>query len=155
MSERARIRDLHPETAYRLGQLLDRAAAVGLRVQLFEGYRSNARQAELYSHGRDVAGNIANPSLVVTRAKPGQSWHNHGLAVDVVFSDAKNQPIWKGDWSALGLLGEAVGFSWGGRWKSPDSPHFEFHPGFERGDPVIPVEIKMRSYWERLRPAWT
>lgn len=28
-------------------------------------------------------------------------------------------------WEKIGDIGEALGLSWGGRWKWPDRPHFE------------------------------
>jgi len=40
--------------------------------------RTFAEQDAIYAKGRTVAG------VIVTKAKGGQSWHNYGLAVDVV-----------------------------------------------------------------------
>lgn len=40
-------------------------------------------QADLYAKGRDADGNIVDPSAVVTDAKPGQSAHDYGLAIDI------------------------------------------------------------------------
>lgn len=46
-------------------------------VTLGDGERSYARQAELYAQGR------SKPGPIVTRAKPGQSPHQYGLARDL------------------------------------------------------------------------
>jgi len=56
------------------------------------GYRSIEEQQELYNQGRITDGKI------VTNAKPYESFHNYGLAVDVCLDanpDKKGlQPIW-------------------------------------------------------------
>lgn len=82
--------------------------------------------------------------LPVTNAKGGESYHNYlgptkkhprieGLAFDICLI-VNGQPSWdtKGDmngngepdWDEVGEIGEACGLEWGGRWKSPDKPHF-------------------------------
>ena len=111
---------IHPELKERTERFLSAAEAQGLRVQLFEGFRSTERQKQLYESGTGV-----------TNAKPGNSFHNYGLAVDVVFRDAKNRPSWdeSHDWTKLGRLGKAAGLSWGGDWKKQvDRPHFQLLP---------------------------
>jgi peptidoglycan L-alanyl-D-glutamate endopeptidase CwlK len=30
-----------------------------------------------------------------------------------------------GDYKEVGMLGESIGLVWGGRWKTPDNPHFQ------------------------------
>lgn len=59
---------------------------------------------------------------------------NHARAFDVALVRDK-QMVWElkvdindndiPDWEEIGRLGEACGLVWGGRWKSPDRPHFE------------------------------
>lgn len=49
----------------------------GLEPIVTEGFRSVARQNELYAQGR------TRPGQIVTKARGGQSAHNYGLAVDV------------------------------------------------------------------------
>jgi len=49
-----------------------------LYVYIYEGFRSNERQDELYAQGRTTEGRI------VTNALPGQSFHNYGRAIDWV-----------------------------------------------------------------------
>ena len=85
------------------------------------GLRDCERQNELYEQGRSTSGNI------VTNAKCGQSWHNFGLAIDVV--QIKNgQALWKNDnWQMIGDIGKKMGFEWGGDWKNfKDLPHFQY-----------------------------
>jgi hypothetical protein len=85
------------------------------------GFRSVEEQDGIYAQGRTAPGNR------VTNARGGQSWHNYGMAVDVVFHTANGQPSWDEgmDWNALGALGTAQGLHWGGNWRNPDRPHFQ------------------------------
>lgn len=89
----------------------------GCRAFIFEGVRSEERQEKLVAEGR---------------SQTMQSKHIDGLAVDIWFENADNgRPIAPDDvprdwYQALGELGEELGFTWGGRWKSlVDMPHFE------------------------------
>ena len=95
-----------------------------LGAVIFQGYRSLPDQKTLYAQGRTT------PGKIVTDAKAGWSYHNYGLALDVVFLDGENQPSWSPtyDWKTLGVLGKKHGFEWGGSWPDPyihDMPHFQ------------------------------
>jgi peptidoglycan L-alanyl-D-glutamate endopeptidase CwlK len=114
-----------------------------LRLGVHSAYRSFEEQAALYAKGRDDHGKIINPKEVVTYAKPGSSWHNYGLAVDLVmdgspkpglqwtwqdFVDSNGDKI--NDWKQLGEIGESFLLAWGGRWTKPvDTPHFQYIRG--------------------------
>lgn len=124
-----RFQGLHPIFAGLVRRLLEKAAVAGLVVDVFEGYRSFARSDEL-----------AQRNAKVSNAKGGTSWHNYGLAVDVVFKDKKGAWSWaeENDWNLLGKCGKSVGLIWGGNTlrggdfeKMDDRPHFEWHPGFD------------------------
>jgi peptidoglycan L-alanyl-D-glutamate endopeptidase CwlK len=52
--------------------------AAGLPFSLFAGFRTRERQAALYAQGRATSGPI------VTYSRPGQSFHNDGMAADIV-----------------------------------------------------------------------
>jgi len=107
---------VHPAMAAKLRGLIANAHAKGLDIKLHEGMRSFERQNELYKQGRSKPGNK------VTNAKGGQSYHNYGLSVDVVFHGSKPYGE-EHDWTKLGEAGEAAGLAWGGHWG--DRPHFE------------------------------
>lgn len=118
MSEASKIAQLYGPLGDRIRDLLGRARTMGLRVTLFCTYRSFAEQDALFRK-RDGS----------TRARGGQSWHNYGLAADIVFLDEKDRPSWgaKHPWQTLGELGEKCGLEWGGRFKSiVDMPHFQW-----------------------------
>lgn len=118
--------EIHPELAKKVATLLNEAHAQGLDVFAFEGFRSIQKQNALYESGQGV-----------TQATGGNSYHNYGLAVDVVFKNEKGNPSWDEnyDWQKLGEIGKSLGLKWGGDFKKPngqpfkDLAHFEFHPG--------------------------
>lgn len=117
------ISHLHPAIRGMAQALLDKAKAEGIDLRITFGLRTFEQQQALYDQGRTKPGNI------VTKARPGQSFHNYGLAIDVA-PFVNGNPDWKSTlWDRIGELGESIGFSWGGRWKTiKDLPHFEYPP---------------------------
>jgi peptidoglycan L-alanyl-D-glutamate endopeptidase CwlK len=82
--------------------------------------RTMEEQGILYAQGR------SKPGKIVTRAKPGRSAHNFGLAMDVVpLVDGK--PDWaltNKDWAIYGQACAEVGVDWAGKWpKFKEYPH--------------------------------
>lgn len=67
---------------------------LGYPIEIFEGYRSPERQDWLYAQGRTRDGKI------VTNAKAFESWHNFGLAVDLVFL-VNGKWDWSGDFDKI------------------------------------------------------
>ncbi len=118
-----RLEDLHPLIAERARQLVELAQAEGIEILVTSTLRTFEEQAELFVIGRTKPGDI------VTNAEPGKSWHNFGLAFDVV-PLVNGKAIWDSPfWNRIGELGKQVGLVWGGDFQSfKDKPHFEFHP---------------------------
>ncbi len=118
-----RIEDLHLKFQPLARRFLSECQTAGHSLIITCGYRPMAEQDALYAQGR------TKPGKIVTYARGGQSWHNYGLAIDVVFvKDGK--AWWDGPWEAIGSIGEDLGMTWGGRFtRLPDRPHFEWHPG--------------------------
>jgi len=105
-------RYLHPEFRKLLGRFEQLLRAKGLHVRITCGYRSLEEQARLYRQRPRV-----------TRARPGQSPHNWGLAADFCFEGP--QP-YAGDWETFGRLAKEAGLAWGGGWLVfKDRPHVE------------------------------
>jgi len=122
------INDLEPETRALCLAFLEAAKTKGYNVIITATYRSFAEQDALYAQGR------TKPGQRVTNARGGQSNHNYRVAFDMCPLDAAGKADWNNAaaFKALGAIGESVGLSWGGRWKSfPDMPHFE-KKGFVR-----------------------
>ena len=91
----------------------------------YQGLRTIAEQNALYEQGRTKPGNI------VTNAKGGSSYHNYGLAIDLVqMIDGKVN--WNFDYKKLKPYADKYGIVWGGTFKSiVDKPHFEISFGFK------------------------
>ena len=89
--------DLHPEFRARVDLWLLDCKLHGLDVLVYCTYRSDEEQAAEYAKGR------TKPGAKTTNAKPGQSAHNHRLALDFV-------PLVNGkpQWSTRRLYNEAI-----------------------------------------------
>lgn len=115
-------------------RLLELAAERGIPAKIVQGERSLAEQQALYESGAGV-----------TKAPGGLSYHNYGLAFDIVPDAYVNLPNWNPTgpyWAILGTLGESLGLSWGGRWKNKDLPHFELN--------AVPVR-ELKAYWDKFK----
>lgn len=121
---------LTPLVQRQANALIKEMTDFGYKVMVFEGFRSFERQDELYAQGR------TKPGAIITNARAGESLHNYGVAVDVVFVE-NNRPSWgeHHNWYILGEVGKKHGFSWGGDWKGfVDRPHFEMTMGYNLND---------------------
>jgi len=118
-----KLEDLHPIVAERARRLIALAETEGIEILVTSTLRTFEEQAELFAIGR------TKPGKKVTNARPGESWHNFGLAFDVV-PLVNGKAIWDSPfWGRIGALGKQAGLLWGGDFKSfKDKPHFEFHP---------------------------
>jgi len=116
-----RISTLHPLVIAKAKEFIIRAEKeLGIKLRVFSALRTYAEQTALYAKGRTL------PGKKVTNAKAGSSYHNFGLAIDVV--EIKNgKALWNNpNWSKIAELGKGIGFEWGGDWKSfKDKPHFQ------------------------------
>lgn len=102
----------------------------GVTAEVISGLRSYAQQAALYAQGR------TRPGGIVTNARPGSSWHNYGLAIDLglfktgVYLDEKNPRLADKVYAELGTLAKTMGIEWAGYWTTfKETPHFQYRPG--------------------------
>lgn len=125
----SRLDAIHPTLASKIRQMADMLSAEGIQIRVTQGLRSWVQQLSLYSQGRDINGNVVDLSKVVTKAPPGYSWHQFGLAVDVAPFDV-NIPDWNLNhpaWKRIVAVGESLGLFSGSEFRSfPDWPHFQF-----------------------------
>lgn len=113
-------------------------------VYLYEGHRTVERQNQLYAKGRtangepckhgderrDVGTCTEHPlGSTVTNAQGSSmsSWHQFGLAVDLIFNNAKGNPVWGDDknWDRNGEVAKNNSLHWGGDWDDEDPPHIQ------------------------------
>jgi peptidoglycan L-alanyl-D-glutamate endopeptidase CwlK len=97
--------------------------------------RTFREQDELYCIGRTKAGKK------VTNAKGGYSYHNYGLALDIVLIVNQKTAVWdiksdfdgdgKPDWMQVVHIFKSHGWDWGGDWKFTDYPHFQKSFGYK------------------------
>jgi len=116
----SRLLTLHPKVRDDFKLFIEEAEkGLDIKLRITSALRSFAIQEELYSQGRTKKGKI------ITNAKPGSSFHNYGLAVDLVRMDGANAD-WSFDLSKLLPYADKYGIDWGGNWKKfKDYPHFE------------------------------
>lgn len=121
----AALKTLHPQFAVRLRLLLKRAEEMrGMELLIVQARRSFSDQQKLYLGGAQAA-------------PPGHSYHELGLAADLVDVRHGTEPgrYDPADWDATDydwIAGEALalGLISGHKWTHRDSPHVEYHPGF-------------------------
>ncbi len=115
-----RIEQLHPEVKqYAYAFVNQIQAQMGKTVRVSSGLRTYAEQDDLYAQGRTTSGNR------VTNARGGQSYHNFGLAIDIVEINGR-QANWNGPWEEFASIGQSMGWEWGGNFSSiVDKPHFQ------------------------------
>jgi len=134
-----RINGAHPavkEELYEIYRQICEALKGRVMCRFAYVIRTLAEQEALYAQGRN-----GKPGKVVTNAKAGWSYHNYGLAVDIVLcidkdGDGKYETAsWdtaidvdgdgRSDWQEVVTIFKAHGWAWGGDWKFRDAPHFE------------------------------
>lgn len=156
MGDSRSFNDLQPQMRAMVEELLRRAADAGIPLTVTFTARSMATQAALYAQGR------TRPGPIVTNARPGYSYHNFGLALDVVPTELLALPRW-GDtpehqaradalWNTVGAIGKAIGFRWGGDFTAiRDRPHFEWSGGLT----LAQLRVGKRSLVPVTGPAHT
>ena len=129
-----KLEDLHPTVRAKVQQFIQKCDEAGIDLLVTSTYRDHESQAELYAQGR------TKPGKIVTKAKPGQSWHNWKVAVDVV-PLRNGKPVWGTTgadselWEKVGEIGESVGLEWAGRWKTfKEFAHFQYTGGLTLAD---------------------
>jgi len=137
-----RIAKLHPKVRQEVQDMYmhanNKILGKGVRLRFSQGLRTIAEQNDLYAQGRTAPGNI------VTNAKGGSSYHNYGLAFDIVLLYDKDgngtfeTASWDNkdpNWIAVTRYFKSQGWAWGGDFKSfKDYPHFEKTFGYSTKD---------------------
>lgn len=138
-----RIDTLHPvlrAEAHKIYDEICQAVSGSVVVRFSWTFRSFEEQDKIYQQGRTTPGSI------VSNAKAGESFHNYGLAIDIVLLVDKDvngtfeTASWstkadfdkdgQSDWSEVVEVFKKYGWEWGGDWRRRDDPHFQKTLGF-------------------------
>ena len=92
---------LEPVTRAAVQAIVADAAAMGFPCVVFETYRSQQRQSDLFDRGATQLQKVGV--------------HHYGLAADIVRL-ISNQPNWNVSYDFMGPLAKKHGLVWGGDW---------------------------------------
>ncbi|UXO94067.1 peptidoglycan L-alanyl-D-glutamate endopeptidase precursor [Pseudanabaena phage Pan5] len=115
-----RVQLLHPAIRQDVRSFINEAEeALDVTLRITQGLRTIDEQNALFAKGRTT------PGPRVTNARGGSSYHNYGLAIDLV-EIKDNKANWDFEYEKLLPFAKKYGFKWGGHFKSiVDKPHFE------------------------------
>lgn len=135
----AKLISVHPLLAAKIRQMASILEGEGTIITVTQGLRSWQDQARLYAQGRTA------PGPIVTHAPPGHSWHQFGLAVDLV-PLAGGRPDWNAThptWQRIVQLGNSLGLTEGAGFRSfPDWPHQQLTGSW----PVSPTDEVRQTF---------
>jgi hypothetical protein len=131
-----RIEKLHPSIRAKTIKFINTVQDqlnINLRVTTDGGYRSLEDQLRLYCNDKNsgICQGVAkwdDTGDWKSNAKPGESFHNYGLAVDMVEITKAGRPNWAPDWKKIARIGEKIGFTQ--PLPKKDAGHFEMRQGF-------------------------
>lgn len=133
---------VHPTIQEKALKLITNAYSKGIKLLVTQGLRTAGYQDDLYAQGRTQAqlnavglsDVTAKPGMKrITNARGGYSYHNYGLAFDIVVVKDNGELDWDTTslYNKVGAYGKALGLEWGGDFKSiKDRPHFQLTFGF-------------------------
>ena len=142
-----RIALLHPKVVSEVYliylEICDSVASKHVRIRFSDTLRTFSKQDELYEQGR------TKPGSIITWVKGGGSFHNYGLAIDIVLLLDKDKNgtfesvSWDtnldtdkdqiADWKECVKIFEHYGWRWGlinSKGERYDLPHFQKSFGF-------------------------
>jgi peptidoglycan L-alanyl-D-glutamate endopeptidase CwlK len=133
-----RIRLMHPKVRDEVYSVYDEVCEALSGRSMCRFTRTLATIAEqnaLFAQGR------TKPGPIVTKARGGLSYHNYGVALDIVLirdldgNGTYEKATWdittdfdgdgKADWMEVVQIFKEHGWEWGGDWGFKDPPHFQ------------------------------
>jgi peptidoglycan L-alanyl-D-glutamate endopeptidase CwlK len=155
-----RINLVHPDLRSEVLEIYEEISSRltgNVRCRFSHTLRTIAEQDALFAIGR------TKPGKKVTNARGGQSFHNYGLAIDIVLLIDRDQngtyetASWDSkldsdgdktsDWAECVSVFKMHGWEWGGDWKSfKDLPHFQKTFGFTTPQLMKMKKIEGSSY---------
>lgn len=118
-----RLALLHPKAQPIFQKFIeDCETGLNIKIRISQGLRTFDEQDVLYAQGRTA------PGKIVTDAKAGESYHNYGLAVDLVVLTGIGVD-WKFDYKQLYTYSSKNQLTWGGFFAIKDYDHYEISFG--------------------------
>ena len=96
----------------------------GLKVRITETYRSQERQNYLYEQGRTRSGKIVTWTH--------KSRHTSRRAWDICQNIKGREYSDSAFFKSCGDVAKKLNITWGGIWKTPDTPHFEISENWKK-----------------------
>jgi peptidoglycan L-alanyl-D-glutamate endopeptidase CwlK len=126
---------LYPPFLKKIEELISNCQKLGMDYWVTSGVRTWAEQADIYAQGRtkpcpSCVKTNSKCAHIISKAPPGYSAHNYGIAVDFAFDLDINkiglQPSWdKSKYKALADEAKKLGLESGYFWKFQDVPHVQ------------------------------
>lgn len=134
-----RLAAAHPKLRSELSDILIECEKANVGIRYTSVYRNADEQNTLYAQGRTTSGKI------VTNAKAWESYHQYGLAVDIVLyhkdgsiSYSAQEDLDKdglADWFEVTAIFKKHGWEWAGDWKTfKERPHFQKTFGYKTSE---------------------
>lgn len=110
---------LHPSHRAKFVQFLNHLEREGFEPSITSGHRTLEHQQQLYN-------------VDSRNARPGYSYHNWGLAIDINTQSPKlRKATTRAEWLPVYYIAQSYGLKWGGDFNSYYDPvHFFVDPGF-------------------------
>lgn len=131
-----RVANLHPKARAIFEAFInDIEKEFNTIFRVVQGFRTFAEQQAIYDQPHDGKdndgdGKVDEADERVTNAPAGKSFHNYGIAVDLVEMVA-GVPNWNFKYSKLVPIAKKHGLEWGGSFVTiHDEPHFQITFGY-------------------------
>ncbi len=124
------IGELTPEAQKACNLFMEECQRQGLNVLITETYRSQKRQDYLYEQGRTRAGK----KVTWTKNSRHTSRRAWDICKNVKGEEYSDTEFFK----KCGEIAKSFNITWGGKWKTPDIPHFEISENWSyKGDEIM------------------
>lgn len=137
------ISELCPTAQKACRLFLEKCEEKGLKVLITETYRSQERQNYLYEQGRTRSGKI------VTWTK--NSRHTSRRAWDICKNKKGEEYSDSNFFKECGKIAKELGITWGGEWKTADTPHFEIDKNWSYEEENVTENEALKQEIEYLK----
>jgi peptidoglycan L-alanyl-D-glutamate endopeptidase CwlK len=159
------MKGVHPKMRQKVLCIIQEMYQDGIRFSVHTGMRSYQQQAALYAQGRESLQHVNEMRRRVgyyrLSTKENRyrvtwvkfSWHNTGLAVDLVEDGSSKRGIqwsWRNikNFHKIGKYAKKHGLQWGGWWRKKDWPHLQYPVKLTLKQAS---QLSIRKIWEHIK----